>query len=213
MRTPVTNIKMRGYLLREAPPEQQAMHLEALERETERLSRMVEAMLELSRFDAGLVQLSREEIDVNRLVSDAVTRFSPAAEDRGVTLSFVPGGPLPRTVADPTHLARALGILIDNAIRYTSQEGRVAVRLGHQASPDGDCVTIQVEDAGPGIAPEILPLIFNRFYRTEHARDSSASGVGLGLAIAQEIINLHEGSITVDSELDQHTTFTIWLPV
>jgi two-component system sensor histidine kinase BaeS len=204
---------MRGYLLREAPLEQQALHLEALERETERLSRMIEAMLELSRFDAGLVQLNREEIDVSRLVSEATTRFSPAADDRGVTLSFVPGGPLPRTVADATQLARALGILIDNAIRYTPEGGHVEVRLGHQASTDGDYVTIQVEDSGPGIAPEVLPLLFNRFYRTEHARNSSDSGVGLGLAIAQEIIHLHEGSITVESEPNRHTTFTVWLPV
>jgi PAS domain S-box-containing protein len=213
MRTPVTNIKMREYLLREAPLEQHALHLEALEREIERLSRMVEAMLELSRFDAGLVQLNRQEIDVNRLVSEAVTRFSLAAEDRGVTLVFTPGGPLPRTVADAAQLARALGILIDNAIRYTPEDGHVEVRLGHQASVDGDYVTIQVQDAGPGIAPEVLPLIFDRFYRTEHARDSSASGVGLGLAIAQEIVSLHEGSITVESELNRHSTFTIWLPV
>jgi PAS domain S-box-containing protein len=213
LRSPVTNIKMREYLLREAPPEQRALHVEALERETERLSRMVEATLELSRFDAGLVSLSWQEVDISRLVSEAVTRFNPIAEDKGVILAFVPGGPLPRTMADAVQIARALGILIDNAIRYTPRDGHVEVRLGQEEWMGGDYLTIRVEDTGVGIAPEALPLIFERFYRTEHARDSGASGVGLGLAIAHEIIDLHKGYITVESELNQCSTFTIWLPV
>ena len=213
MRTPVTNIKMREYLLRQAPPEQHALHIEALEQETERLSRMVEDVLELSRFDAGLVLLNRQEVDMARLVSEAVTRFGPMAETKGVILAFLPSGPLPRLLVDPTQLARALGILIDNAVRYTPQDGHVEIRLGHEAWTGGDYLTIQVEDTGVGIAPEALPLIFERFYRTEHARVSGDSGVGLGLSIAQEIVSLHDGHITVESEPGQRSTFTLWLPV
>jgi len=213
MRAPVTNLKMRQYLLRESPPEQHALHLEALEQETDRLSRMVEAVLELSRFDAGLVQLNRQEIDVSRLVSEAITRYSPVAEGKGVLLTFVPGDPLPPIMADATQLARALGILIDNAIRYTPAGGHVTVRLSQETWTGGDYLTIQVEDTGVGIAPEALPLIFERFYRTEHARDSSTTGGGLGLPIAHEIIALHDGHITVESELNRRSTFTIWLPV
>jgi two-component system phosphate regulon sensor histidine kinase PhoR len=213
MRTPVTNIKMREYLLREAPPDQHALHVQALERETERLSRMVEDVLELSRFDAGLVLLNRQEADMARLVSEAVTRFSPMAEEKGVVLAVTPSGPLPRILVDATQVARALGILIDNAVRYTPQDGHVDVRLGQEAWTGGDYLTVQVEDTGPGIAPEALPLIFDRFYRTEHARDSGVPGVGLGLSIAQEIVSLHDGHITVESELGQLSRFTIWLPV
>jgi PAS domain S-box-containing protein len=109
MRTPVTNIKMREYLLRQAPPDQQKMHLQALERETDRLSNLVEAMLELSRIDTGAVRITREKIDLNRLVTDVLIRYTPVAEEKGVTLGLARDESLPLVPADAVHLARARG--------------------------------------------------------------------------------------------------------
>jgi two-component system phosphate regulon sensor histidine kinase PhoR len=212
MRTPVTNLKMRHYLLHEAPPEQRDMHLNALDREIERLSRMVDAMLELARLDAGAAQMVIEEMDPNRLITEAITRYHSAAEEKGVTLAGTYDETIAMLSADPVYLARALGILIDNAIQYTPESGHVEVRLGSEAWSGGAYVTIQVQDSGMGIEPDALPHIFDRFYRSDRARDGATRGVGLGLAIAKEIVNRHEGHITAESRINQGSIFTVWLP-
>ena len=213
MRTPVTNVKMHEYLLRQASPDQHPMHLQALERETDRLSRLVDAMLELSRFDAGLVQITREPVELNRLVSDAVTRYDEAASAKGITLAVQSHTLLPTITADPVQLARAVGALIDNAIQHTPEGGHIDVTLNSGTDSGEPFVTIEVRDTGMGIVPEAVPHIFNRFFRSDRARASGIRGVGLGLAIAQEIVTRHEGAITVNSAVNQGSTFTIWLPV
>jgi PAS domain S-box-containing protein len=212
MRTPVTNLKMRHYLLHEAPLEQRDMHLHALAREIERLSRMVDAMLELARLDAGLAQMVIEETDPNRLITEAITRYHAAAEEKGVTLAGAYDESVTAFYADPVYFARALGILIDNAIQYTPESGHIEVRLGSEAWSGGAYVTVQVQDTGMGIEPEALPHIFDRFYRSDRARDGAIRGTGLGLAIAKEIVSRHEGHITAESRINQGSTFTIWLP-
>jgi len=213
LRTPVTNIKMRQYLLRQAPPEQRAMHLQALERETERLSHLIDAMLELSRLDLGLVRISCESVDLNRILADATIRYAPVAEDKGVTLALTRNPSLGPVQADPIQLARAVGALIDNAILYTPEGGHIEVRLGHEAWTGGEFATIQIRDTGIGIEAREMPHIFERFYRSDRARDAGMRGVGLGLAIAQEIISRHNGDITVESQVNQGSLFTIWLPL
>lgn len=212
MRTPVTNIKMREYLIRQAPPDQVPMHLQALERETERLSHMVEAMLELSRLDANLTPVAREPVDAARLAVEAVTRFSLAAQEHGVTLALTPPEELPALMGDTALLARVVGILIDNAIQYTPEAGHIEVRVGREMWTGGEYLTIQVQDTGIGIAPEELPFIFDRFYRGSRVRDRGTRGVGLGLSIAEAIANRHNGSIIVESQVDQGSIFTLWLP-
>jgi two-component system phosphate regulon sensor histidine kinase PhoR len=212
MRTPVTNLKMRQYLLQESPPDQREMHLDVLAREIERLSHMLDAMLELAHLDAGLTPVSIEKVSLSQLVGEAVTRYQPTAQDKGVTLAARGNGTFPDASVDPMLIARALGILIDNAILYTPEAGHIEVRLGSEAWSGGAYVTIQVRDTGMGIEAEALPLIFDRFYRTDRARDSAVRGVGLGLAIANEIVGHHNGHITAESQLNQGSTFTIWLP-
>lgn len=212
MRTPVANLKMRHDLLQKAPPDQREMHLNALAREIERLSRMVDAMLELARLDAGSTQIVAEQVNLNRLIGEAVIRYQATAQEKGVTLAGKGDEAIPTISADPLLLARALAILIDNAILYTPESGHIQVRLGREAWSGGEFVTIQVQDTGTGIEPEALPLIFDRFYRSDRARDSATRGVGLGLAIAREIVSRHNGHIAAESQLNRGSTFTIWLP-
>jgi signal transduction histidine kinase len=203
---------MRQYLLREAPADQHAAHLQALEREAERLEHLVESMLELARFDAGSIKLSLEAIDLNRLAADVVVRYDTVAKTNGITLAMTPAEALNPIQADAAYIARALGILLDNAIRHTSEGGHVTIRLSREAWTGGSFAAIHVKDTGMGIVPEALPHVFDRFFRSERARNSGMSGVGLSLAIAYEIITRHNGDITVESQINQGSTFTIWLP-
>jgi two-component system phosphate regulon sensor histidine kinase PhoR len=213
MRTPVTNIKMRQYLMRQAPPDQREMHIQALERETERLSNLVDSMLELSRMDSGLVQFAREDVNLNRLLADTVVRYGPSAEDKGVTLAFSPYQEMPVVKGDPTYLSRALGLLVENAIDYTPEAGHIELRLGREMWTGGEFATLHVVDTGMGIEQDAQPHVFERFYRSERVRDSGIRGVGLGLAIAHEIVRRHNGDITVESQVNKGSTFTIWLPI
>jgi signal transduction histidine kinase/DNA-binding response OmpR family regulator len=212
MRTPVTNLKMRYHLLREALPDQREMHLDALAREIERLSEMVDAMLELARLDAGLTLVTAEQVNLTRLIDETVTRYHAAAQDKGVTLAGKGDEAIAPVSADSVLLARAVGILIDNAIRYTPEAGHIEVRLGRENRSDGAFVTIRVQDTGMGIEPEAIPFVFDRFYRSDRARDSATRGVGLGLAIAREIVSRQNGQITAESQVNQGSTFTIRLP-
>jgi two-component system, OmpR family, heavy metal sensor histidine kinase CusS len=109
---------------------------------------------------------------------------------------------------DPDHLISIFLNLIDNAIKYTAMNGKVAVR----ATQNSSTVSITVSDTGCGIAPEHLSHLFERFYRVEAARNRQSGGTGLGLAIAHEVVRLHGGTLTVQSQLNQGTTFTIQLP-
>lgn len=213
MRTPVTNIKMRHYLLKEAPEAQRATHLQAMELETERLQRLVDALLELSRMDTGLVQMTYAPVNLTRLVDEALIRYAPGADARQITLRRGPEVTLPPVSADAKQLARALGIVIENALNHTPAGGRVEVHLGEESWSGGTYATLQVRDTGMGIAKDALPHVFDRFFRSDRARDAGIRGVGLGLAIAQEIIARHQGTITVESVLDRGSMFTIWLPL
>ncbi|MBN1565310.1 MAG: PAS domain-containing protein [Anaerolineae bacterium] len=213
MRTPVTNLKMRQYLLSQAPADQRAQHLHILERDTEHLVQLVESMLELSRLDTGTTELNCQPIDLNRVVSEALIRYGPSAENKGVTLTIERDESLPSIDADPVQLARALGILIDNAIQHTPANGHILIRPVPEAWSGGSFLTLQVTDTGTGITLDAQPYIFDRFFRGAYTIEAGIQGTGLGLSIAQEIVTRHNGHITVESEVDRGSTFTIWLPL
>ena len=213
MRTPVTNIKVRGYLLHQAPMLQRSAHLQALEREADRLVHMVDAMLELSHLDTGTVHITQEPVDLARMIGEILVRYSSAAEMHNITLGQTHGQLPPPLCGDSTQLARVLGILIDNAIQHTPKGGYVELRLDRESWTGGDYAVIQVKDTGIGIEAEALPHIFERFYRGERARDLAIRGVGLGLSIAEEITKRLGGHIVVQSAIDQGSTFTLWLPL
>jgi len=129
------------------------------------------------------------------------------AESRHIVLE-VDARPVPRVLGDEGWIRHLLINLLDNALRYTPKGGTVTVRLDSA----GDAVTIAVKDTGPGIAPEHLPHLFERFYRVESARDRESGGVGLGLAIVKEIAEGHGGTVRVESEVGKGSVFTVTLP-
>jgi heavy metal sensor kinase len=173
--------------------------------ECDRLLSMINTMLLISKAEAGVDKLSREEIDLAMLTREACELFEPSAEDQGVTLNCVAPDGI-RVFGDARMFQRMLSNLMDNAIKYTPSGGRVTVSLTEKDAR----VLVSVKDTGCGISPPDLPRIFERFYRCDQSR--SKPGIGLGLSLARAIARAHGGDITAASNPGQGSTFTVTLP-
>ena len=208
LRTPLANIKTRLYLVRKQPAKLET-HLMILERVTDSMAELIENMLDVSRFERGVIALYRRPVMLQPIIEDVVTIQQPEAERKGIALGMDLPDEALYIIADPQRFAQVITNLITNAINYTTEGGRITVEV-HVEPPDAPegHVVIQVRDTGVGIAPELLSQVFEPFFR---ANEGSSTGTGLGLTIVREIINLHEGTLTVDSSLGQGSTFTITL--
>jgi signal transduction histidine kinase len=213
LRTPITSLKLRIRLLETRPDKSE--HLEVMRRETERLQRIVEGLLELSRLDQRKTTLDIKAVDLNTLVGIYVTDRFPIAKERDLKLSFTPEADLPSIEADPSLLGQVLGVLLTNALNYTPPGGQISVQTHTTQSGREKQVGFSVSDSGPGIPPDEIPRLFERFFRGSIGEQSRVPGTGLGLAIAQEIIEQHHGQIEVESEgiPGKGSTFKVWLPV
>jgi signal transduction histidine kinase len=177
--------------------------------EAARMNRMVIDLLDLARMDSGIADFKRAPLELNRLLQGVVEKFIPQARQAQVALrSDIQ--PLPGFIGDEDRLVQVLTNLLDNALKHTPAGGEVVLR----ARPIADFVEISVADSGPGIPPEDLARIFERFYQIDKSRrGGSAHGAGLGLAIAREIVQAHHGAISVQSVLDRGSQFVVKLPV
>jgi heavy metal sensor kinase len=184
--------------------EYQAMAASTVE-ECDRLFGMINTMLEISEFEAGVATLSMGTVDISALIAEACDLFQPLAEDKGLTLTAeVPVRCL--ISGDTSKLQRALTNLLDNAIKYTPSGGIVTVSAG-----DGEKeVIISIHDTGIGIAAHDIPRIFDRFYRADKSR--SETGAGLGLSLVLAIVQAHGGDIRVSSPPGAGSTFSVILP-
>ncbi|BBH69528.1 hypothetical protein ACTI_62130 [Actinoplanes sp. OR16] len=196
LRTPVTIIGSYLELLNESDPDTPAADLlpmiAAARRGSERLRRLVEALLDLSAFDAGKSPLQMSDIDLAAVVSGAVADIEPSAAAKHLTLTFAEPERLPLS-GDPRRLHQLVTALVDNAITYTPEGGSVAVTV-----TGGDATAVvEVTDTGLGIPVHERPLIFDRFFRGAITTELAIPGAGLGLAIAQLIVSRHHGTITV----------------
>jgi signal transduction histidine kinase len=207
LRTPLTSIEGYARMLRQwgtGDPEATREAAEAIEREAGRMRRLVIGMLDLAHGDVG-VEIATGRHDLREIVNDAVGAARMSAGGRVQVFAEVPSEPVVAEV-DPERLYQVLGILLDNAVKYTPAGGSVTAA----AARSGDAATLAVRDTGVGIDARHLPHIFDRFYRADASR--SAGGSGLGLAIARQIVERHGGEIAVASEPGEGTVFTVTLP-
>jgi signal transduction histidine kinase len=223
LRTPLHIIQGNLEGILDGVYEPTAGHIQATLDETALLGRLVEDLNTLSLAEAGQLELVREPVDVAELLADVRTSFSGQAEAAEITLEIGDGGSQeagpeesglqkPLIVsADVGRLDQVLSNLVANAIRHTPAGG--AVTLGAQPlAPLAAGVRLSVSDTGAGIPPEGLPYVFDRFWRGDPSRSHKEGSLGLGLAIAQQLVEAHGGRIRVESELGQGTTFTVELP-
>jgi len=209
LRTPLTNI--RGYLeaiqdaLREGTAPDSAF-VDVAHRNTLRMERLIDDLLELSSAESGAVPLEMEETSLSAFLSRVADPHRSSAKRAGKTLDIEAGDGAFR--ADLRKLALAVSNLVDNALKYGKEGGRVAL----SARIEEDACLLEVADDGPGISAEHLPRIFERFYRVDKGRSRELGGTGLGLSIAKHIVESHGGSIRVESRLGVGTRFILRLP-
>ncbi|MET0626066.1 MAG: sensor histidine kinase [Pyrinomonadaceae bacterium] len=227
MRTPLTTIKaLTRLLMRDGLDESKRReYVETISVECDRQIDLVLNLLDLSRIEGGVFRITHERVDVAEVVSSCVRSEARAAEKRGHELSVEPAEDLPRACADPKALRRVLSNVIENAIKYTPDGGRIRL----SARTEGDEVLVSVADNGRGIPAEDMPLLFDKFHRgrpaphseamrgattdAEFLEDADMSGVGLGLYLGRNVMEQMGGRIGVESEVGRGSTFTLHLPV
>jgi two-component system phosphate regulon sensor histidine kinase PhoR len=177
-----------------------------IQRETDRLTQLVEELLELSRIESGAAPMSFTQLDAVALCRATVRRFAQQADRAGLTLrADLPDSEV-QIIGDGERLERALGNLIANAIKFTDSGGEVVASL----ATEGSDVLISVRDTGTGIEPEQVERVFERFYKADRGR--GGGGIGLGLAIVKHIVLAHNGIVSVESRPGRGSTFTVRLP-
>jgi signal transduction histidine kinase len=182
--------------------------LRVIRRNAERLLGLISDLLDLSRLDAGGLRLNLAEMDVRSVVATVYENSQPAALAKSIDFALV-GEPSERKIWGDAHrLEMVITNLVSNAIKFTPFGGRIEVRVTDLE----EGVSVEVEDTGPGIAPEDLPRVFERFFQVNPADRRREGGVGIGLALAKELVELHGGTIDVDSEPDRFTCFRIVIP-
>jgi signal transduction histidine kinase len=211
LRTPIAALLTFNELLSDQAgkdPAARAEFIEASRIQLERLDWLAQNLLELSKLDSGLVLLDLRPDDLRAAVQSAVEQAMPAARRRGVDLKVtLPSAPL-RIRHDPQRVGQVVTNLVGNAIKFTPKGGSVDVVV----SPYQDGARIDVNDTGTGIDASELPRIFDRFFRGSLANEARGSGSGLGLAIVRSIVDMHGGSVTVDSRLGTGSRFSVFLP-
>ena len=211
LRTPLT--AMRGYLetLQMADLDLDAItrerYLRTIERETVRLDRIVEDLLDLARLENGVGAMDVRLFAIGKLFEHVVHRHEHEARMRQIAVSVSVADEADQVLADPDRLEQVVENLVANALRHTPSGGNVELC----ATADGAAVVLTVADSGEGIDPQHLAHVFERFYKGDAARTNNTNGSGLGLSIAKAIVERHHGSIHVESAAGR-TAFTIVLP-
>lgn len=212
LRTPLANLKAYAETLtvtEHLDVEKQKDFCNIINAEATRLARLVDDLLNISSMEVGSLSLTKEETDMERLLNEAVEKVSPQAAQKGIVLDTTFPEKWPKLQLDKDKMAAALINLLGNAVKYTAAEGRVGLRV---KVTEHDC-QIEVEDTGVGISAEELPKVFDKFFRSSDPLVRKEIGSGLGLSLAQEVVRMHGGALTVQSEPGKGSKFTITLPI
>jgi signal transduction histidine kinase/CHASE3 domain sensor protein len=210
LRTPLNAILGWTVLLREKKPEPEIERgLNVIERNARAQAKLIEDVLDVSRIISGKLTLNTTETDVADAIASAVESVTPAAQVKGIELSFQQDPSVPRIVADPDRLQQIVWNLLSNAVKFTPQGGRVSVRSERL----GADVSIRISDSGEGIRPDALPYIFEPFQQADASTTRRHGGLGLGLAIVKQLVTAHGGSVHAESAGIGHgATFVVQLP-
>ena len=209
LRTPLSN--MQGYVeaVRDGLLEPTASTMRTLHEQTLQLTGLVEDLRILAQADSGNLVLNLDYVNVEEILRELADSFVPRMESKAVKFSLVMPAELPMVYCDRTRLTQILSNLIDNAANYTPRGGEVSV----SGDSDGSWIKFIISDTGAGIAKEVLPHIFDRFYREDRSRNRSTGGSGLGLAITKQLVEAHDGTIEVTSQLGIGSSFEVKLPL
>ncbi len=212
LRTPVATIKLLVHLMQKQPQRWQE-YLDPLAQEANHQADLVEDILEISRVDAGRLAVKPKRTDLAELIDSIAAQHEAQAQEKGLVLECQSDERGPFSLVDTQRMIQVVSNLVDNAMRYSPGGGDVVISARRAEAGGRGWATIAVSDRGIGIPQDELPYVFERFYRGEKPRTMQISGTGLGLAIVKEIVELHGGRVTVESELDRGSTFTVWLPL
>ncbi|MGE5415524.1 MAG: two-component system histidine kinase PnpS [Acidobacteriota bacterium] len=210
LRTPLTSIKGFVETLLDGALEDNMLcrrFLSIIDSETDRLTRLIEDLLSLSAIESKEIKVHMTQVNLVESVKSVFNILGPQASERNLRMELIYPSALPLVRADDDLIGQVLINLIDNAIKYTTDEGKVLVRI-HQ---EGKKIVTKITDTGIGISPESLPRLFERFYRVDKARSRVLGGTGLGLAIVKHILELHGGEVFVESQVGVGSTFTFCL--
>ncbi len=215
LRTPLTVIKEAISIVREGLVgplnEVQQRFLDRTKNHADRLVRLVNELLSISKLESGQVALHRQLVNLEDLVTITTESFLPQASKKGIQLIHQIASGLPQIWADSDKLVQVLVNLLSNALKFTPKEGRVTVHV--DSEPAGGSVVIRVEDTGCGIPQSELKTIFDRFKQLKSFVKEKSDGIGLGLAIAKEIVQMHGGQIWAESQLNKGSIFFAQFPV
>lgn len=206
--TPISGMSTRLYLLKRSPEKLQE-HVRALDNQVKHLKNLLEDLRTLSQIDRNMLVLNLESANINDIIQRVYDTYEPVAIDKSQSLDINLEQNLPLLTIDSRQIERVLVNLVSNAVNYTPENKNIQI----QSIKKDEGVLIQIKDEGIGIGAEELEHIFERFYRSDEARASLSSGTGLGLAITKQVVELHNGTITVDSKLGEGSIFSLSLPL
>jgi len=213
LRTPLTSIRLYASLIQRSAPEHAQRYFEPLEREVDRLAKLVEDILQISRIEAGQLELDRRVVDLNLLTEMAVMSHHILAESRGLAMTYQTTNGKIMASVDYDKFMQVVNNLIENAINYTPAGGHIRVTTECREKDARTWAVVTVEDTGMGIPEQEIGHLFERFFRGSGPQEMRIQGSGLGLAIVKEIVELHGGVVTVESQVGAGSTFTVWMPL
>jgi NtrC-family two-component system sensor histidine kinase KinB len=211
LRTPLTNVIIYLGLLENGKIEERPQYLMTLQREADRLRRLVEGFLKIAELDANQVGAELQAADLNMVAGSVVRDHWSRAAQRQQQLDFEPEINLPAAWIDADLVREVIRRLLDNALSYAPRNGHITCSTRLVVKANEPWLTVTIKDDGPGLAADELPRMFERFYRGRAARDYTVPGVGLSLAICREIMTKLGGHITLDSAPGQGAVFCLWL--
>ena len=213
LRSPLTSIQ--GFMdaliegKNKGDEQEKAKYLSIIQKETSRLSKLINELLDLSRFDAQVVHFDMEAFPITTVINRATASLKPQLDEKNLTVKSVVPKDLPYCYGDEDRIEQVVHNLLQNAIRYSPKGEKILI----SARLLTDELLVEVADNGPGIPKQELARIWERFYRVDKARSRGKGGMGLGLAIVEEIIKKHGGQVTVESEPGEGAVFGFTLPI